>query len=141
MPAPWPGVTSSPIVINLQTVNRDFTFEYSAGLGSPEYSGIIEFVNVRIIAFSADRPDEYSAAAVSPSDNKPESTSRTRITALAAVRMCTGSLSLSLSLSLYLSLSLSLTHTHSLSLSLYLGVLCVCAQTARVVDLRAYASS
>jgi hypothetical protein len=69
-------------VINLQTINSNFTFEYSSG-GSPEYSGIIEFQNVKIIAFTADGSAEFSSAAVSPL------TSDSRIRAVAAVCLCT----------------------------------------------------
>ena len=76
-------------MINLQTVNSDFTFEVSSGR-SPEYSGILDFRDVKIIPFTAGGSAKSSSAAVSPL------TGLTRIEALAAVCVCVRDLSLSL---------------------------------------------
>ena len=56
------GVTSSPIVVNLDTVNNKFTFS-----GNP-VSGTLFFGSVQLIGESPDSPDELSTQAISPLD-------------------------------------------------------------------------
>lgn len=67
------GVTSSPIVVNLDTVNNKFTFS-----GDP-VSGTLFFQSVQLIGESGD-PDELSTQAISPLDGT------TRIKAVKLVR-------------------------------------------------------